>query len=42
VKVYLISMATGLSVGVVFDLLQLWSPAPPLVDKFTQEKRVPT
>lgn len=30
-KVYLISLAAGLLVGVVYSLLQVRSPAPPLV-----------
>jgi XapX domain-containing protein len=30
-KVYLVSLAAGLLVGVVYSLLQVRSPAPPLV-----------
>ncbi len=30
-KMYLISLATGLLVGVIYSLLQVRSPAPPLV-----------
>jgi len=31
VKMYLVSLATGVLVGVIYSLLQVRSPAPPLI-----------